>query len=519
MIRLRLRRAIGGAAAAADLAAGRPGMRSMGGQTPLMAAARRGDADVLAAVTEQAEQTAREIADLERRLQERDTSQEAEIATLEEDEAIMQRLVELRSRLLVSASVDVGAGGGGVRAAKDGARARYPLNEFPFVDGRRPSGEPKKGVWGLTHLAKVLVNAEIWVEEGGAAAGGLTPLGLAALRGHTASVARLLEAGADPEAPLEGGATALMLAAAAGEAAVVEALLAAIAERAEQTAREIADLERRLQERDVSQEAEIANVKADTAIMQQVEALRSRRGGVFARTEGGHPPLAFAAAGGDAATARLLLNAGAELNRTFDGGRSALWVAAAEGSVEVVALLLEAGAGRRRAAGRGDEQRSAELAQLGAEAEHLAEHLALATADGGVAEAGEAARRRKGELEVAGGGRAEPELWFDVADAEGLTPLAAAALYGHAEVVALLLEAGASVEGGPAAAGVTPLLLCIAHDDAAVGARLLAAGADPNAALPGRGSALLCCAHEVHTHDDQHLMMTPLVPCSPHTVY
>ena len=65
--------------------------------------------------------------------------EEAKIASLEEDKAIMRRLVGLRSRLLVAASVDVGAGGGGVRAAKEGARARYPLNEFPFVEGRRPA--------------------------------------------------------------------------------------------------------------------------------------------------------------------------------------------------------------------------------------------------------------------------------------------------------------------------------------------------------------------------------------------
>ena len=72
-----------------------------------------------------------------------------------------------------------------------------------------------------THLAKVLANAGVWVEEGGAAAGGLTPLGLAALRGHTASVAALLAAGADPEAPLEGGATALMLAAVRGPSVIL----------------------------------------------------------------------------------------------------------------------------------------------------------------------------------------------------------------------------------------------------------------------------------------------------------
>ena len=95
----------------------------------------------------------------------------------------------------------------------------------------------------------------------------------------------------------------------AGEAAAVEALLAAGAERAEQAAREIAGLQQ---------------VEADggsaAACTEQVEALRSRRGGVFARTEGGHPPLAFAAAGGDAATARLLLEAGAD-PRSMDEDR------------------------------------------------------------------------------------------------------------------------------------------------------------------------------------------------------
>lgn len=69
--------------------------------------------------------------------------------------------------------------------------------------------------------------------------------------------------------------------------------------------------------------------------------------GLAANGDGGNTALWFAAQGpapGGLEVARLLINAGAEINRKCEHGRTALQMAAAWGHLDVVQLLIEHGA-------------------------------------------------------------------------------------------------------------------------------------------------------------------------------
>jgi ankyrin repeat protein len=73
------------------------------------------------------------------------------------------------------------------------------------------------------------------------------------------------------------------------------------------------------------------------------------------------PPLGTAAFVGSAPLARLLLDAGADVDGQGEGGFTALHAAAQSGDTELVRLLLERGADARRSAA--DGTRAAELAR------------------------------------------------------------------------------------------------------------------------------------------------------------
>jgi ankyrin repeat protein len=69
--------------------------------------------------------------------------------------------------------------------------------------------------------------------------------------------------------------------------------------------------------------------------------------GRAANGDGGNTPLWFAAQGAapfGVAVARVLIAAGAEINRRCEHGRTALHMAAAWGQIEMVRLLVESGA-------------------------------------------------------------------------------------------------------------------------------------------------------------------------------
>ncbi len=178
-----------------------------------------------------------------------------------------------------------------------------------------------------------------------------TPLWLASQNGDARLVARLLAAGADANVSLKMGETPLMSAARSGNVDTVELLLAAgadvdAAERERgQTAlmwaaaQSHADVVRVLV-------AAGADLHARSRVWHQLENTAGNTNpiGNFRMAHGGSTALLFAARNGDVATARALLEAGADVNDTAAAGTSALVVAAHSGHGRLAELLLEEGA-------------------------------------------------------------------------------------------------------------------------------------------------------------------------------
>ncbi|HWA23620.1 MAG TPA: ankyrin repeat domain-containing protein [Caulobacterales bacterium] len=193
---------------------------------------------------------------------------------------------------------------------------------------------------------------------------GVAPLHLACENRNAAIVMRLLASGADPnQAALPTGVTVLMACARTGNPDTVRALLARGArvnasERAHrQTALMWAAAERRpdvvrvLIEGGADVNARSATRKVAATVGFQPTAPDSEKlKSVFELDQGGYTPLLFAARSGDAGSARLLLDAGADVNDSAPDGTSALVVATLSGQSEVAKLLLDKGADPNAAA-------------------------------------------------------------------------------------------------------------------------------------------------------------------------
>ena len=185
---------------------------------------------------------------------------------------------------------------------------------------------------------------------------GATPMLLAALDGNAAILERLIQAGADPNAPVsDTGDTALMIAARTGKADAVKVLLD---HGASVNAKEtwggttalmwsVAELHPEVTKLLVERGADI-NAKSSfvpSASGRGFEGTSAVAPKSNQTTEefasGWMTPLMFAARENDLASGRVLVQAGADVNAVGGDGKDALGLALFNGSYDVASLLIE----------------------------------------------------------------------------------------------------------------------------------------------------------------------------------
>jgi len=210
--------------------------------------------------------------------------------------------------------------------------------------------------WAAHHddvrLASMLVRAG--AKPGVADDTGATPLFLACMNRSSRMVTLLLDAGADSNAALVTGETTLMTCARTGDAAAVRALLA---HGADVNRREPQHLQTALMWAAAGRHADAvaaligagADVRARSRTYSQIVTSEvTQRAGREALNytvpRGGSTALLFAARSGDVESARLLVEAGADVNDALPNGMTALVEAAHSGQQEVGVLLLNKGA-------------------------------------------------------------------------------------------------------------------------------------------------------------------------------
>jgi ankyrin repeat protein len=176
---------------------------------------------------------------------------------------------------------------------------------------------------------------------------GVTPLWIASENGSETMVKRLLAAGADANAALLAGETPVMVAARSGAPRVVEELIAAGANVNAHGARRQTALMWAVAQRHADVVSVLlargADLSARSEVWSQVMAVPPHGYLPYNRMipAGGETALLFAARVGDLASARLLVDAGANVNDADAWGVSAVTLAAHSGFTELVEYLLE----------------------------------------------------------------------------------------------------------------------------------------------------------------------------------
>ena len=222
------------------------------------------------------------------------------------------------------------------------------------ADVNEPQGDGATALqWAAHHndldAAKLLIDAGADVNVANAL--GATPLWLAAVNGSAPMVARLLEAGAHPNAALKMGETVLMTAARSGDLDTVERL---VAHAADVNAAEHERGQTALMWAVAQRHSEVArllishgaDLHARSKVTYQLEntAGNTNPTGNFQMARGGSTALLFAARNGDVATARVLIDAGADVDDVAASGTSALVIAAHSGHGAFGIYVLEQGA-------------------------------------------------------------------------------------------------------------------------------------------------------------------------------
>ena len=243
-----------------------------------------------------------------------------------------------------------------IEAAKTGNidTVRRLLENASGVDVDARQGDGATALHWAAHrndldIANLLIAAGATV--GAANELGATPLWLAAMNDGAFLVARLLDAGADVDAALQMGETPLMTAARVGNLEAVDLLLrhGADVNATEHERKQTALMWAVAQQHPAVVRLLVehgADIHARTAVWDQLENTAGNTNpiGNFRMPHGGSTPLLFAARQGDVDTARVLVEAGADVNDTAASGTSALVIAAHSGHGPLGIYLLEQGA-------------------------------------------------------------------------------------------------------------------------------------------------------------------------------
>ena len=302
-------------------------------------------------------------------------------------------------------------------------------------------GRHRGHLWRL--LAVVAIGIGAGVSSATAAEGAVTVVE-AVKKGDGEALRRLLQQGADVNAPEPDGTTALHWAAHRAETDTVDRLIRSG-----------------------------ANVTA------------TNRYGVT--------PLALACQNGTASIVERLLQAGASPNAALPGGETALMTAARTGDVATVKILIAYGAdvdarensrgqtGLMWAAAAGNPAAIRALVAAGADIHAQAHGPAPPIATNSGATTAAASNKASSNKKTAANATGMRDRQDRV---DSFTPLLFAVREGHSNAVRALLESGADVNE-TSAEGIGPLLVATANAHWELAALLLDAGADPNAARYG----------------------------------
>ena len=225
--------------------------------------------------------------------------------------------------------------------SKDKEAVRFLLAEQVDVNAAQGDGATAlmwAAHWSDVETAELLLRAGADVNA--ANDNGVTALRLSCTNGDVRMIETLLKAGARPNASLSRtGETVLMTCARTGNASAVRLLLA---NGADVNAAEHSRGQTSLMWAVAEKHPEVVRALIEHGA--DVHASTNDRTDIYERTLGGFTPLLFAVRVGDLVSARILLDAGADVNDTTPQVGNALVVASASHHEQLAILLLENGA-------------------------------------------------------------------------------------------------------------------------------------------------------------------------------